>query len=103
MRSSRGGLGDIPSRDTADGPPASVRSRRVKACEQVAGRKSRPCRQRVIAAGPSLTSRDLTRNAGGRHRDRCVTACRLTTAQVELGFLGFLETALTVLRKTLRA
>ena len=26
----------------------------------------------MIAADPSLTSRDLTPNAGGRHRDRCV-------------------------------
>jgi hypothetical protein len=71
MRSSRGGLGDIPSLGKAGGPPASVRSRRAKAREEVAGWKSRPVRQRVIAAGPSLTSRDLTRNAGGRHRDRC--------------------------------
>src|SRR5215472_11931745 len=59
MQSSRGDLGDIPSRDKADGTPASARSRRVKAREQVAGRKSRPFRQKEIAAGPSLTSREI--------------------------------------------
>src|SRR5262249_51911233 len=69
-RSWRGGPGDIPSRYTADGPPASARSRRVKAREQAAGRKSRPVRQRVIAADPDLTSRDLTPNAGGLHGAR---------------------------------
>src|SRR5215469_18862610 len=86
MRSSRGDLGDIPSRDKADGTPASARSRRVKAREQVAGWKSRPFRQREIAAGPSLTSREIllpipeddTMNA------TCATACGLAAAQAKL-------------------
>src|SRR5262249_50174969 len=86
MRGSRGDLGDIASRDKADGTPASARSRRVKAGGQVAGWKSRPFRQREIAAGPSLTSREIllpipeddTMNA------TCATACGLAAAQAEL-------------------
>src|SRR5215831_19730222 len=86
MRGSRGDLGDIPSRDKADGTPASARSRRVKAREQVVGWKSPPFRQREIAAGPSLTSREIllpipeddTMNA------TCATACGLAAAQAEL-------------------
>src|SRR5262245_8551286 len=74
MRSWRGGPGAIPSRDTAGGPPVSARSRRPKAREQVVVRRSRPFRQRGIAAGSSLTSRDLTLNAGGRHAG-CAAAC----------------------------
>src|SRR6266550_8939888 len=75
MRSSRGGLGAIPSQDKAGAPKASPRSHQANALELVAGRKSRPSRQRVIAAGPCLTSRDLTPNARARHPDRCL--CKL--------------------------
>src|SRR2546421_9522332 len=45
----RGGLGDIPSPGRAGAPPASARSRRVKAPGQVFGPKSQPFRQREIA------------------------------------------------------
>src|SRR5438132_1550626 len=62
MRSSRGGLGATPSRDTTCAPRASARSHQLKAHELVAGWKNRPCWQRVIVAGPNLTSRDLTPN-----------------------------------------
>src|SRR5438270_742950 len=60
MRNSRGGPGDTRSRDKAGALRAHPRSRRVKAREAVAGRKSQSIRQRVIAAGPSLASGDLT-------------------------------------------
>src|SRR5437867_2488793 len=86
MRSSRGGLGAIPSRDTAGAPQASARSHQLKAHELVVGWKNRPCRQRVIVAGPNLTSRDLTPNAGGRHRDRRVPS-------TEIAALSNLKTA----------
>src|SRR5436190_1967678 len=56
MRSLHGGLRGIPSLGKVDAPPTSARSRRATVGEQAAERKSRPSRQRVIAAGPCLTS-----------------------------------------------
>ena len=49
---------------------------------------SRPFRQRVSAAGPNLTSRDLTPNAGGRHRGRYVRRAALAELWCALGRYG---------------
>src|ERR1700725_538 len=67
MRNSRGGLGGIPSPGRADAPPASARSRQVKARGQVCGRKGRPFRQRVIAASRTLTLSNSTPNRSRRY------------------------------------
>ena len=62
MRNSRGGLGDIPSRDRAGVKPASARSRRATSPGEVFGPKSRPFRQKVIAVCRALPWSDLTPN-----------------------------------------
>jgi hypothetical protein len=67
MRDARGGLGDIPSLGKAGAPPASARSRRVKAREQVCGPKGRPFQQWVIAVCRALPWCDLTPKQRVRH------------------------------------
>src|SRR5260370_33898597 len=62
MRSSRGGLGDIPSPGRAGAPPASARPRRATAPGEVFGRKSLPFRRRGIAVCRALAWCDLTPN-----------------------------------------
>ena len=77
----------------ASRPSSAVAVHHMKAREQVVVRRSRPFRQRVIAAGSSLTSRDLTLNAGGRHaacaaaRDHaiCFSRAMLASETVQLG------------------
>src|SRR5260370_5372659 len=83
MRSSRGGLGDIPSPGRAGAPPASARPRRATASVEVFGRKSLPFRRRVIAVCRALAWCDLTPNTRAHYIAAAPMPLREAAAHVQ--------------------